>query len=246
MSTASSERWPRFLHSILLATSLSAAQSAASELIDEALPGGAVIDNDVASLIGEVRRHESLRESPFRAYVLGVLRAVVPWSSAWQKSQLSGNSSEVAVQGAVAEARSFRALSDLCSEIDYLLDDSDAEVRSLTYLLTGGAGVPALKTARDLQRRVAVEVDETARACAVQGVVLALERLPQEDASEFAEWVKGMATDSPLIRARIRVELESVARSTVERHRLEELLSIRGSDGVLGSKIPSLWPAESI
>jgi hypothetical protein len=116
----------------------------------------------------------------------------------------------------------------------------------MAYLLTGAAGLPLVEVAQQLQRSIDQESDGLAHACAVQGLVKAVARMPGDEAGVFAAAARArLQSGSVLDRIRVRSELESVALLPGERSRLLHLLDFSAIDEVASVR-PATWPAEGV
>jgi hypothetical protein len=237
--------WVGLLDGVLHAHSVEQAQLAASDLIDVTLPGGAATSRGAADLVRLVRSSAGLRASPYRAYALAVLVAAAGWVNAWRRALAGGLDSPAARAGAAAEAETAAELARGCTDLADLTGDPDPEVRAQMYLLTGAAAVPAVDAAARLGRLIDGESDALARACAVQALVGAAARVPGGVPTGLAEQVRErIRSGSPLDRARVDAELESVTRTVAERDRLRRSLDLPPAGEAAAG--PVTWPAEGV
>lgn len=237
--------WRELVGAVLAAPDVATAQLATCELMDEALPGGSVQAEDASALITEIRFAPGLRQNRFRAYILGLLVELANWSRTWRVAQATGNTSEAAVLGAASERATEEQLVRLCSELMPLVDDDDPEVRGLMYLLVGAAGQPEREMIKLLERKAESDPNDLARACAIQGVVKAISRLPEDQAATLATWVNNAAErEGELAQRRVQLELESNSRTRSEQHRLKAVIGMSTSRRT--PVAPQLWPAETV
>ena len=115
----------------------------------------------------------------------------------------------------------------------------------MLYLFIGAAGQPASDVVHLLQRYAASDPHGLARACAIQGVVKATSRLSRDRAALAAAWVsEALAREGELAEGRVRLELESNARTAVEQDVLRQAVNVTSDQAI--PLAPLLWPAESV
>jgi hypothetical protein len=245
VSSSSRPAWRQLLQPVLDAGSLAEAQLATSDLIDAVLPGGAVLDDDAAELVREVRATTDLAARPHRAYVIGVLATMASWAHVWRDQVDGGVTSAVATTGASAERQTAEELARASKDLTPLSDDRDPEVRGLMYLLMGGAGTATAESGELLRQRAVGEDVELARACAHQALVRLAARTSASHAAEIGAWLaQAQRAESDVVGRRVRAELESNARTPDGRQRLEASLGMRAVDLPAGP-VPT-WTAERV
>jgi hypothetical protein len=243
VSEAILRKWASLLDALLEAHALDGAQLAAADLIDEAVPGGAATAVGSADLVRLVRSSAEIRANPYRAYVLGVLLVMGTWVTAWRRMAASENS-RVSHVTVASERATESELVAACTDFADLTNDDDPEVRALTYLLIGAVASPAAEAVERLEGLLDQEQHALAHACIVQALVKALVRLPEGNRSEVAQRISERIDDgSALDRARVNVELKSVARPPEEKRQLVDLIGLGFSEDPNG---PLHWPAESV
>jgi hypothetical protein len=237
--------WRNLLRAVLHAPSLAGAQLAASDLIDAAVPGGAILAGGASALVREVRATADLAANPYRGYVVLVLATMATMAHVWQDQVEGGNTSESATSGARAERETADDLGVVCQDLMPLLDDRDPEVRGLLYLLVGGAGTPVYDKAELLRQHTLGEENELARACGYQALARVAGRMTAAHAAEIGSWLaNALRVESDDVGKRLRVELESHARTVEAQQRLEAALGLRAVD--LPSGHVPMWPSESV
>lgn len=237
--------WRELLDAVLKAPDLLSAQIATANLIDAALPGGSAQAVGAADLMVEIRTTSGLDRHPFRAYVIAVVLQMATWPRSWRMSEPTGkhvNASLAAESERIAEEHMVA----FCSDLIALVDDVDAEVRAMMYLLVGAVGKPESEAIALLQRKTEVESNALAGACAVQAVVKVISRLPGDDAdtAAAAAWVRHrLAPKAVATNARVWQELESIARTPREQDRLRAVVGLNLTEDV--AVVPE-WDAERV
>jgi hypothetical protein len=117
VSDQPSNRWAALLDRLLEAKTLSDAQLAASDLIDEAVPGGAVLAADAPGLVRAIRSRQGLVGHPYRSYLLAVLLAMAEWQGTWRRSVAQGDTSLAATKGSEGERETASELAAACVDL---------------------------------------------------------------------------------------------------------------------------------
>ena len=239
MSRIGGGDWAGPVSAVLGADSLSIAQIAASELIDQALPGGAAVVSTARSLVELVSEPEvGLARSPYRAYVLAVLLALGTWIVTWRRAAITNPALAASAQ---EEEMIERALAEFCSVEVGLLVDPDDEARSLMRVLLGSVGDTAAAS-EALIARYRHEESPVVRGFIVQGLLRVLGRLPSGEASDLVRNLKRILANAPReVRARAHDELRGSWRTAEERETLLARVHVPGA-----SAEPVRWPAEGV
>jgi len=231
--------WLSRLKAVLGADSLAAAQIAASELIDLAVPGGAAVDLSARSLV-EILGDPAvgLAHARYRAYALSVLLAMGTWIRTWRRA---ATTNPTLASSAEEEAQIERALVDFCSANVALLDDPDDETRSMMSVLVGSVGAVEAATA-PLMSRYDSEASPVVRAFIAQGLLHALGRSPEGEATELDWSLTLILADAPSeVVARANDEVLACWWTPEERARLLARVVVPAS-----STNPFHWPAEGV
>lgn len=239
MSGIGAGDWAGPVSAVLDATSLSTAQIAASELIEQVLPGGAAVDPSALSLVELVAKPDvGLASSRYRAYMLAVLLALGTWIGTWRRAATANP----ALAGpAQQEGMIEHALAEFCSVEVELLDDPDDEARSLMSVLVGSVGDAAAASAA-LIVRYRPEESPVVNGFIVQGLLRVLGRLPSREASDLGQALNRILADAPQeVRARASYELRGGWRTAGEKEALLEHVCVPNS-----SAEPVRWPAEGV
>lgn len=231
--------WAGPVSAVLGATSLSTAQIAASELIDQVLPGGAAVDPSALSLVELVGEPDvGLAASRYRAYMLAVLLAIATWIGTWRRA---ATANPALAGSAQEEGMIERALAEFCSVEVELLDDPDDEARSLMSVLVGSVGDTAAAS-EALIARYRREESPVVGGFIVQGLLRVLGRLPSGEASDLGRDLNRILADAPQeVRARASYEVRGGWRTAEEREALLTHLHVPES-----SAEPVHWPAEGV
>ena len=131
--------WEDALAGLVSAGSLAAAQLSTSDLIDAAVPGGAVVADSGAAIIERIIAQESLETHPFRAYFLAVLGVMAVWSRVWRGDERQGDQRLSTRRHARHERATARALGRAVDRLAWAVTDSDPEVRAMSYGLLAAA-----------------------------------------------------------------------------------------------------------
>lgn len=239
MSAIQDPVWGSGVTAVLDATSVEAAQLAASTLIDEAVPGGAAVDPSSRALVELLAGPDvRLASSRYRAYALAILLAMGTWVRTWRRAA----SSNPALAGsAIDEAEIERALAEFCSGNMALLDDPDDETRSLMSVLAGCVG-EAPQVAGSLIARYEREDSPVVQAFIAQGLLRLLGRQPEAETAEVATIVSQILALAPSeVLARANHELRGGWWTSEERERLRARASVPAFSGE-----PQHWPAEGV
>lgn len=243
VSQASNDQWPPLVQAVLKAHTLVGAQMAASDLIDEVLPGGAAVSEESANLVHLIRNLPELPAHPYRGYMIAVLVRTAVWLGAWRRPNSDGQRPIVAAMASVEEDAE-RELRAACDDLAVMLQDRDPEVRSLMYQLVGAVGSPVDRVADLLIDATGREEHDVARACAIQGLVMTAARADSKLAERLDVRLIGLLADaSPADHARALLEINSVTRTPQER----TLLISRLGAAIRHTTIePARWPAEDV
>lgn len=210
MNARISDFWARSVQGILEAESLAAAQFAASELKDDAVPGGAAVDISSIDLVEALARSElDLAREPFRAYVLAVLVHMATWIRTWRNTRVDTPHGIAAAEGEeILEQR----LADFCADQRSLLRDEDEETRSLMSVLVGSVCPPS-GAFRVLMQLYQLEDSEIVRGCIVQGLLRVVLRGDSEDGCSMRTALTGVLADASREECRQRSNMRPIRRS---------------------------------
>lgn len=237
--------WLAPLNRLLDAGSLSAAQQATAELMDQAVPGGSAVADDGAELVRAITDSESLAGHPFRAYILWVLVLMQRWIGVWQVAAASGTAGPRTRVAAVRERETESELERAARTMTGLVNDIDPEVRSMAYRLVGGA-LPAREAIDALAGPVSREVSDLAKACGVEAVALAVVRAWPDVPAGGMDWLrKAIEGGGDAVRGRIRHLLDG--RDLVGRvHAVEAVVGGVVNDVASLPREGPFWPVETI
>ena len=202
MSGNATGRWDDLIGQILTALTKLDAALAASDLVDEVVPGAAALSVESANVVARIRSISGFADSPNRATLLGVLLHMATWSTSWERSGLGAS---VRRAEWAAECAARRELAAACDDFAYLAGDPDPETRSLLYLLVGQAAEPAEAWFDWFLSHLDREPHEQAHACATDGIVRLAARFgegTQHSADPRIRNILGSATTADLSRVR--------------------------------------------
>jgi len=242
--TMTENGWEDALSHVLSADSLAAAQLSTSDLIDAAVPGGAVVADSGATIIERIISQNSLDIHRFRAYIIAVLGTMAVWSGIWRWQERQGDNRPSTRLHSQNERAVARALGRAVDRLGWAVTDPDPEVRSMTYRLLAAAGTNP-SYARRLMGAAEQEGDDLARACATAAVLgWAVRCTRKADVAGAAEWLRTVIPSAPTdVATRLWGETRAVYWTPEERIRAEHL--VRGLARV-GDRVAPSWPAESV
>lgn len=231
------------LGALLSAQDRQRAQRIASALIDDVVPGGAVVAPEASLLLDLIELQISrVVASEYRADVMGVLTVVATWSRTWHRLNEER-------PGGVAEERLAEedvvksSLVHLSDSLETLRGDVDPEVRAMLLLFLG-AGANEAKALAYIEESSRLETDSRVRACAAQALIKLLARSDgNTQAASSGLLDRLLSTGSDEQRSRVALEVDSVAHLPAAKQRLRELVGARLAEN---SDAVKLWPAETL
>lgn len=204
------------------ATTVEEAALAASDAIDELVPGGEAISQHASSDICKVV--ESFNgDHSFQSFVLAVVVSVARVLGAWARVP---NPSAAVASLVAAERQTGEVIEQFVREHDDTSTMSDPETRSLLYRLIGIVVEPEA-AASSLRSHAESEIHPLARACLLEGLLVALLRGSPSWEDEVA-MLKTATQNDPLVASRVtHVPSDYVGDSEMaNRAAAEELLGI--------------------
>jgi len=221
---------------LIQATSVEEAAIAASDAIDELMPGGAAISVDAGHDVGKAVEAFSGQHS-FQAFVIAVLVSVGRVLGAWGRVRQSTDDVLRFVQ---AEREASEAIRGFIREQERGEFRHEAEVRSLFYRLVGIVADPATAVA-SLMSQAESEIDPLARACLFEGLLVAIMRSGMTWQDEVAMLKAAMQADPTVASRLTHVPFDYIGTSAkANRETVEEVLGVQIQDRDYGS----CWPSE--
>lgn len=218
------------------ATTIQEAAMAASDVMDELIPGGAAISpdagRDVRMIIGAFGG-----DHPFQAFVMAVLVSVARVLGAWERVPKP----DADISRLVEAEREARGVIDgFIREQEQARFPYDAEVRSLFYQLIGIVADPET-AASSLLSHAESEIDPLARACLFEGLLVAMMRSGMKWQDEVVMLNAAMQTDPRVASRLANVPVDYVGESErANREAVEEVLGVRLPDRYYDNH----WPSE--
>lgn len=208
----------------------------ASAVIDDLLPGGAAISIDAVELTGDVV-DAFTGDHQFQAFVLAVMISVARWLGTWQRVSAPGPNIAAL---AAAEIEVHRVLQDFVHAQHRALVSDDPEIRSLLYRLTGMVTDPAVAV-EYVRQFLESEESPLARACAFEGLAVAVMRSPSELHDE-AVLLRNAIQGDALVASR-------VANAPYDYVGGGDGANLQALEEILGAELPnrdyeSCWPSE--
>ncbi len=228
------------------AVELSDLQAAASDLIDAAVPGGAVIAQDADIIVRELRNSLHTAPSMCIQYLIAVLYWIAVWSKVWRTRAERGDTSSPTLTGVDYELSASAEISLAIEVVPSFVNDPDPQTRAMAYLFMGVA-CEDLSSANKLIGWNAAERDALARACNVQSVLSIASRLPEAKSDRLMLWVTRQIEISDLsVAERVYRELSMPQRAQADRDRITARLGPTAER--IWSRHPGnwSWPAENI
>jgi hypothetical protein len=217
------------------------AAEATADLIDAAVPGGAVVADDGADLVRAIMRIDRIDAFPFRAYLLSVLIVMSRWIWTWRRLLAAGDNRESTSAHAEREEATAREIEVACEALSRLVDDVDPQVRGMMFRLIGAAAPVDDRVLTKLRNHAENDADPLARGCAAAAVLCVLLRSSDTDRHVWRQWFSRYMSARPGVESeRLHAEALSVSWRDDQRATSEMLIGMPKAGSV------QLWPAEAI